>query len=479
MLPTCEKYGMGVIPWSPLDGGWLTGRIRKDTGVDMTTGRARRLPERFDQALPGNQAKLDAVEELIKIAADAGCSLTHMALAFVVGHPAVTAAIIGPRTMDQLTDILAGADVTLEDDVLDRIDQIVPPGVNLNPSDAGFQPTVLSDAARRRPLARRPPREFQHNATFSDEVPGPRLPRGRQMRYRPGESSPLTGSICSSHKGRDMELGLHIADFTWTGGAPALGPALARHARNAEAAGITRITVMDHFWQIRGVGPAEHEMLEAYTTLGFLAAHTQTVRLHTLVTGVIYRQPALLAKAVTTLDVLSGGRAGLGVGAAWNEDESVGLGFGFPPVAERFERLEEALQICLQMWSGSEAPYDGQALPAGADAELAAEPGPPAPLPDDRRRRRAQDAAPGGPVRGRLQHRREPGRRAQARRAQAALRRRWPRLRPDREDHHAPHRPGHHEGRPRPPGRQKCRTSDSPPPTSTPAESPNPPPSST
>ena len=157
-----------------------------------------------------------------------------------------------------------------------------------------------------------------------------------------------------------MELGLHIADFTWAGGAPALGPALARHVRNAEAAGITRITVVDHFWQNRGAGPPEHEMLEAYTTLGFLAAHTQTVRLHTLVTGVIYRQPALLAKAVSTLDVLSGGRAGLGVGAAWYEDEAVGLGFGFPPVAERFERLEEALQICLQMWSGSEAPYEGR-----------------------------------------------------------------------------------------------------------------------
>ena len=146
----------GCHPVEPAGGGWLTGRIRKDTGVDMTTGRARRVPSRFDQALPGNQAKLDAVEELIKIAADAGCSLTHMALAFVVAHPAVTAAIIGPRTMDQLTDILAGADTTLEDDILDRIDQIVPPGVNLNASDAGFQPRALADAdARRRPLARR------------------------------------------------------------------------------------------------------------------------------------------------------------------------------------------------------------------------------------------------------------------------------------------------------------------------------------
>jgi aryl-alcohol dehydrogenase-like predicted oxidoreductase len=156
VLPTCQKYGMGVIPWSPLAAGWLTGRIRQDTGVDMTRERARRLPAHFDQAVPGNRAKLAAVEELVKVAADAGCSLTHMAMAFVVGNPAVTSAIIGPRTMDQLTDLLAGASVTLDDDVLDRIDQIVPPGVNLNPADGGFQPPVLADAAaRRRPLARR------------------------------------------------------------------------------------------------------------------------------------------------------------------------------------------------------------------------------------------------------------------------------------------------------------------------------------
>jgi aryl-alcohol dehydrogenase-like predicted oxidoreductase len=154
VLPTCQKYGMGVIVWSPLAGGWLTGRFRKDTDVDMTTGRAQRLPLRFDPALPGNQAKLAAVEELIKIAADAGCSLTHMALAFVTGNAAVTSAIIGPRTMDQLTDLLAGATVALDDDILDRIDQIVPPGVTLNPADDGWQPPVLADpAARRRPQA--------------------------------------------------------------------------------------------------------------------------------------------------------------------------------------------------------------------------------------------------------------------------------------------------------------------------------------
>jgi F420-dependent oxidoreductase-like protein len=157
-----------------------------------------------------------------------------------------------------------------------------------------------------------------------------------------------------------MELGLHIADFTWNGGTAALGPRLARHAKNAEEAGITRITVMDHFWQIGVVGPVEHEMLEAYTALGFLAAHTQLVKLHTLVTGVVYREPGLLAKQISTLDVLSGGRAGLGIGAAWNEEESRGLGLPFPPVAERFERLEEAIQVCLQMWSDSEEPYNGK-----------------------------------------------------------------------------------------------------------------------
>jgi F420-dependent oxidoreductase-like protein len=157
-----------------------------------------------------------------------------------------------------------------------------------------------------------------------------------------------------------MELGLHIADFTWTGGAPALGPALARHVRDTEAAGIRRISVMDHFWQIRGVGPYEHEMLEAYAALGFIVAHTEHSLLHALVTGVTYREPALLAKQVTTLNVLSGGRVGLGIGAAWNEDESKGLGFAFPPTAERFERLEEAILICQQMWSDSEGPFEGK-----------------------------------------------------------------------------------------------------------------------
>jgi F420-dependent oxidoreductase-like protein len=157
-----------------------------------------------------------------------------------------------------------------------------------------------------------------------------------------------------------MELGLHIADFTWNGGDAEIGARLADHARSAEDAGITRITVMDHFWQIGVIGAPERAMLEAYTALGFIAARTRKVLLHTLVTGVTYRQPGLLAKQVTTLDVLSGGRAGLGIGAAWNADESAGLGFDFPPTAERFERLEEAVQVCLRMWSDSDAPFEGQ-----------------------------------------------------------------------------------------------------------------------
>lgn len=156
-----------------------------------------------------------------------------------------------------------------------------------------------------------------------------------------------------------MEFGIHIADFTWKTGAAQLGPALAAHVRNAEAAGIQRITVMDHFWQLPGIGPVEHEMLEAYATLGFIAAHTEKALLHTLVTGVIYRHPSLLAKQISTLNVLSGGRVGLGIGAAWNEEECRGLGFPFPPVAQRFRELEETLQICLQMWSDSEEPYEG------------------------------------------------------------------------------------------------------------------------
>jgi F420-dependent oxidoreductase-like protein len=157
-----------------------------------------------------------------------------------------------------------------------------------------------------------------------------------------------------------MKVGLHISDFTWDGGAPALAGHLAEVARRAEQVGIDRISVMDHVWQIGVLGPPEHEMLEAYTALGWLAAKTERVKLLTVVTAVVYREPGLLAKAATTLDVLSGGRAMLGIGAAWNEEESRGLGLPFPPTAERFERLEEALRIMLQMWSDDEGPFEGK-----------------------------------------------------------------------------------------------------------------------
>jgi F420-dependent oxidoreductase-like protein len=157
-----------------------------------------------------------------------------------------------------------------------------------------------------------------------------------------------------------MKLGLQIPSFTWPGGAPEIGPTLTEIARTADSAGYDSIWVMDHFFQIRSFGTAEEPMLEAYTTLGFLAAHTRHARLGTLVTGVTYRYPGILAKIVTTLDVLSGGRAWLGIGAAWNEEEHVGLGVPFPPLAERFERLEETIQIILQMWSDDDGPFEGK-----------------------------------------------------------------------------------------------------------------------
>ncbi|GAB1641863.1 LLM class F420-dependent oxidoreductase [Krasilnikovia sp. MM14-A1259] len=157
-----------------------------------------------------------------------------------------------------------------------------------------------------------------------------------------------------------MKLGLHISNFTWPDGAPRLGAVLGDVAEAADDAGFERISVMDHLWQIGVIGPPEHEMLEAYTALGFLAGHTRRAKLLTLVTGVVYREPGLLAKAVTTVDVLSGGRAMLGIGAAWNEEESLGLGLPFPPTAERFERLEEALQICRRMFDGDETAYEGR-----------------------------------------------------------------------------------------------------------------------
>ncbi len=157
-----------------------------------------------------------------------------------------------------------------------------------------------------------------------------------------------------------MKVGLHISDFTWDGGAGELRFRLADIAQRAELAGVDRISVMDHVWQIGHIGPPEHEMLEAYTALGWLAAKTERVKLLTMVTAVVYREPDLLATAMTTLDVLSGGRSILGIGAAWNEDEARGLGLLFPPTAERFERLEEAILICKQMWSGSDAAFEGK-----------------------------------------------------------------------------------------------------------------------
>ena len=149
-----------------------------------------------------------------------------------------------------------------------------------------------------------------------------------------------------------MKIGLQINRFNWTGGTPAIGPTLARIVRGADDAGLDSLWVMDHFFQIRGIGPAEDPMLEGWTTLGFIAAHTSHARLGLMVGGIHYRLPGLWVKAATTLDVLSGGRAWLGIGAAWNQEESDALGFPMPPLGMRFEMLEETLRIAHAMWQG-------------------------------------------------------------------------------------------------------------------------------
>ncbi len=156
-----------------------------------------------------------------------------------------------------------------------------------------------------------------------------------------------------------MELGIHFANFTLPGGPGAIGPILAGTARAAEDAGCTTFTMMDHYFQMEEFADRHEPMLEGYTALGFVAGRTERLRLGLLVTGVTYRHPGLLAKIVTTLDVVSGGRAQLGIGAAWYEAEHLGYGVPFPPLSERFERLEETLQICHQMWSDDDGPYVG------------------------------------------------------------------------------------------------------------------------
>jgi F420-dependent oxidoreductase-like protein len=157
-----------------------------------------------------------------------------------------------------------------------------------------------------------------------------------------------------------MHLDLHVSRFDWAGGPSRIGDGLADLAQRSEALGVRTLSVMDHFFQMEWMAPAEDPMLECYTALAFVAGRTSTLRLRTLVTGVTYRHPGLLAKTVTTLDVVSGGRTELGIGAAWYDREHRGLGVPFPSTAERFERLEEAIQICLQMWSDDDGPYRGR-----------------------------------------------------------------------------------------------------------------------
>ena len=213
-------------------------------------------------------------------------------------------------------------------------------------------------------------------------------------------------------------------NFSASGRTEDLAGTIAATARTADDAGMAMFTVMDHYFQMEHLGGPSEPMLEGYTTLGFVAGQTEQIKLGLLVTGVTYRHPGLLAKIVTTLDVLSGGRAFLGLGAAWYDREHDGLGVPFPPVAERFEKLEETIRIVRQMWSDEDGPYEGAHFALAETINVpqtVQRPGPPDP---DRRGRREEDAPPRRPVRRRLQPVRLRGRRraGQARRPRAPLR---------------------------------------------------------
>jgi F420-dependent oxidoreductase-like protein len=161
-------------------------------------------------------------------------------------------------------------------------------------------------------------------------------------------------------RGEDMKIGLQVPNFTWPGGPEVIRAVLGKIAKAADHAGFRSLWVMDHYFQIYGIGPPTNDMLEGYSALTYLAGLTEKIKLGTLATGVIYRYPGILVKTATTLDVLSGGRSYFGIGAAWFEGEAKGLGVPFPPIKTRFEMLEEALQIAMQMWSGNDGPYRGK-----------------------------------------------------------------------------------------------------------------------
>ncbi len=232
-----------------------------------------------------------------------------------------------------------------------------------------------------------------------------------------------------------MRLGLQLNSFDWNGGPERFARTLANIARAAEEAGFDRIGVADHFWQHPIMGGPEVDEPECYTTLAFLAANTERTKLTAMVSGVHFRHPTVLAKTVTTLDVLSGGCAWLGIGAGHYEEEARGLGIPFPPLTERFEMLEETLQIALRMWSGErgdERPFEGRHYKL--ERPLNRPPEPRSPASPHRGRGREKDPAPGRALRRRLQPPSGPGGPEETRRPPPALRGRRPVLRLDRED---------------------------------------------
>ena len=264
-----------------------------------------------------------------------------------------------------------------------------------------------------------------------------------------------------------MKLGLHIAETSWRGGAPALRSNLKDIVQTAEGAGFDAIDVADHVWQSHYLGGDLESEVEAYTTLGFIAAHTERVRLLALATAASYRPPGLLAKMVTTLDVLSGGRMMLGIGAGDYEEEAVGLGLPYPSLRERFEILEDTVQVCLRMWDGErgdEQPFEGRHVRLGRALNVPqslSRPHPPILIAGGGRE---ADPAARRPLRRRVQHPAVAGHPAQARPPAPPVRRGRPRLRRDREDGavRLRRRRGRLEGgRGRQPARRGCRASGS------------------
>ena len=280
----------------------------------------------------------------------------------VVGCEVVVVGRVRVVVVDGAVVVVVGGDVV----VVAGKDVVVTGGavvvVSCAKAGAPVRPTRRGNAAavRRRDAASRRVRCMKVKPMVAEpDRRGPCCRNAQTGRPRRPADARYGGVPSPSVQEDDMHLDIHVPRFTWPGGTEAIGPTFASLARTAEAIGVRTLSVMDHWFQMEMLWPAEEPMLEGYSALAFAAAKTERLRFRLLVGGVTYRHPGLLAKTVTTLDVLSGGRAELGLGAAWYEREHRGLGVPFPPLRERYERLEETIQICFQMWSDDDGSYEG------------------------------------------------------------------------------------------------------------------------